>query len=117
MPRTSGLDSGQDRLKLTKAALLPKVKQQIPLQQCIELHITADPDPQVASAKEGLIFLARLTQVPFFFQSSELNLAQKKKKSEVFFFLSCCFFANSVKIEFLGGFWKRATPLLLIAVQ
>lgn len=86
MPRTSGLDSGQDRLKLTKAALLPKVKQQIPLQQCIELHITADPDPQVASAKEGLIFLARLTQVPFFFQSSELNLAQKKKKSEGFFF-------------------------------
>lgn len=33
LPRTSRLDSGQRLLRLTKAAFLPKVKWQIPLQQ------------------------------------------------------------------------------------
>lgn len=72
LPRTSGLDSGQGLLRLTKAALLPKVKQQIPLQQSRELHIAADPDRLIASIEEGFIFLTFLTQEPFF-QISELN--------------------------------------------
>lgn len=95
MPRTSGLDSGQRLLGLTKAALLPKVKQQIPLQQYMELHIIADPDPQVATAEEGLMFLTLLTQVPFC-QTSDLNsLRKKNEKGFLSGLLFLCQFSKS----------------------
>ena len=51
----------------------------------MELHIIADPDPQVASAEEGLIFLTLLTQA-LFCQTSELNSLRKISEGLFFWF-------------------------------
>lgn len=61
----------------------------------MELHIIADPDPQVATAEEGLMFLTLLTQVPFC-QTSDLNsLRKKNEKGFLSGLLFLCQFSKS----------------------
>lgn len=63
--------------------------------------VTADLDPQVASAEEGLMFHALLTRAPFC-PASELNSLRKKARRAFFSGLPflCQFSKNLILIEF-----------------
>lgn len=74
--------------------------------------VTADLDPQVASAEEGLLFHALLTWAPFC-PASELNSLRKKPRRALFCGLPflCQFSKNLI----LREFWECVTLLCLIS--